>query len=108
MTHEYETVILRNVDNDLKIATIAKFGKDDPGDAKITENEKYCVVIGWGAIIYKLQPPFENYLSGLNTTQWKKYLVDENTWFEEIKEITAEYAILVAENGEEHKVEFDF
>ena len=108
VTHEYETVILRNVDNDLKIATIAKFGKDDPGDAKITENEKYCVVIGWGAIIYKLQPPFENYLSGLNTTQWKKYLVDENTWFEEIKEITAEYAILVAENGEEHKVEFDF
>ena len=108
VTHEYETVILRNVDNNLKIATIAKFGKDDPGDAKITENEKYCVVIGWGAIIYKLQPPFENYLSGLNTTQWKKYLVDENTWFEEIKEITAEYAILVAENGEEHKVEFDF
>ena len=106
--HEYETVILRNADNNMKIATIAKFGKDDPCDAKIAENEKYCVVIGWGAVIYKLQPPFENYLPGLSTTQWKKYLVDEDTWFEEIKEITNEYAVLAAENGEEHRVEFDF
>ena len=108
VSREDETVILRNNDNNKKIATIAKFGKDDPCEAMITENEKYCVVIGFGAILYKLQPPFENYLDGLSTTQWKKYLVDEDIWFEKIKKITNEYVVLVAENGEEHKVDFDF
>ncbi|MBP5432695.1 hypothetical protein [Ruminococcus sp.] len=102
--NEWEIAYLFDAKTGQQIAEIAKFFEGDPGDAKISDDEKYCVVVGWGAIIYKLQPPFTDYLPGLKPVQWQKYLVDGDIWFEEIKEINSRYVTLISENGEEYRI----
>ena len=42
----------------------------DPLDGIIDKNERFCVVVGCGYIIYYLKEPFEEYMYDKNTSQW--------------------------------------
>ena len=102
--NEYEYVYLYDAETDRKIARVARFFRDDPAAAKITDDERYCIITGFGAVVYKLQEPFADFMPGGKCIQWQKYCVDEDIWFEEILELTPKYAVLLAESGEKHRI----
>ena len=56
----------------------------DPIAAQISEDEKFCIIIGCGAIIYWLREPFNNYSCDCYNNQWNDVLVDAGIWFDNI------------------------
>lgn len=54
----------------------------DPESAIISKDEKYLVISGNGLVIYKLEPPFEEYGTNENTKQYFEFFRDpDNIWW---------------------------
>ena len=73
ISNEYETTYLIEKKSGRKISEIAEM-YGDPVGAKISEDEKFCVVIGCGAAVYFINASLESYT----------LLMDSGIWFEEI------------------------
>ena len=73
----------------------------DPADGIIDKNEKFCVTVGCGVIVYKLREPFEEYMYDTITDQWYEFgRGPENIeWIEEVKQISDDEVKLAYEDG---------
>ncbi len=81
ISNEYETAYLIDKQSGRKISEIAEM-YGDPAAAKISGDEKFCVVIGCGAVVYWLKMPFEDISESRICRQCYSVLPD--IWFEEI------------------------
>ncbi len=65
----YESCSLYSKNDNKKITCVGDF-YGDPVDGMIDWNEKFCVTVGCGYIIYYLKTPFESYMYNIDTKQW--------------------------------------
>ena len=77
---EYESVILLIKENGKKVI-IGDF-YDEVQKAVISQDENYCVMVGYGVIVYFLKEPFTAYNYSSKTKQWKEWYRKrgDNTW----------------------------
>jgi len=45
----------------------------DPTDALIDKNERFCLVVGCGVIVYRLNEPFKSYRYDTECDQWYEF-----------------------------------
>lgn len=97
---EYEEVYLCSRSSGRKIAKVGDF-YGDPSDGVIDVNERFCVTVGCGYIIYFLREPFESYEYNIKTPQWAEWGRDADNiiWIKAVKQ-TGEEIELTFENGE--------
>lgn len=66
----------------------------------IDVNERYCVTVGCGIIVYRLIPPFETYQYHRSTNQW--YEIgrenDRIEWIDGIRQVSDTQIELVMED----------
>ena len=100
VSHEYETVTLRNKITHEEVIIGDFYG--DPDLAVISKDEKFCVMGGCGIIVYFLQEPFEEYHYNLETPQWKELgrTPSNIIWVKNIKLLDEQYIEIEKENGE--------
>ncbi|MCQ2483685.1 MAG: hypothetical protein MJ153_09390 [Clostridia bacterium] len=67
----YETVSLYRKSDDKKLCCVGHF-YGDPEAALIDTNEKFCISVGCGYIVYRIREPYENY----------DYVMESDQWFE--------------------------
>ncbi len=62
----------------------------DPLDALIDKNEKFCVVVGCGVIVFRLKEPFESYVYDKECDQWYEFGRDPKNvdWIISVKQIS--------------------
>ena len=82
---------------------IARVG-DHYGDVQggiIDKNERFCVTVGCGYIIYYLREPFEPYAYDRASAQWTESGRDPGsvTWLENVRQISDSEIELTDENG---------
>lgn len=65
---EYEDATLIRKSDGSRIACVGNF-YGDPVDGIIDINEKFCVTVGCGVIVYRLKEPFESYMYNRITEQ---------------------------------------
>lgn len=97
---EYEEVYLCSKSSGIKIAKVGDF-YGDPSDGVIDVNERFCVTVGCGYIIYFLREPFESYEYEIKTSQlaeWGRY-ADNIIWIKAVKQTGGEVEITL-ESGE--------
>ena len=84
ITNEWETAYLIRLKDNHKIIIGEFYG--DPTCAFIQENEKYCIIGGYGFIIYYIREPFIPYESNIKTDQWIEFYREKNNelWIESI------------------------
>lgn len=97
ISNEFETAYLINKKNGKIISAIAEM-YGDPIDAQISEDEKFCIIIGCGAVIYWLREPFNSYSCNCRNNQWHNVLVDSGIWFDNIVNMNNKKVILHSEN----------
>lgn len=71
IANEYEKVFLRNKATGKQTLIGDFYG--DPEGAVISCDEEYCVMFGWGLILYYLAEPFEEYQYHTATNQWNEW-----------------------------------
>ena len=108
---EYEAAILYSKETGKRITCVGDFyGEPDAGIIDI--NEKFCITVGCGVIVYRLQPPFEEYKYDTEMKQWYEFgRESENTdWVEDVKQISdADVELLDADgNRRTIKIREDF
>jgi hypothetical protein len=79
---EYETVFLKSGE---RLVVIGDFYGDAHG-AYVDPQERWCVIIGCGLIVYYLREPFEAYRYNQETPQWYEFGRDPANiyWFESV------------------------
>ena len=97
---EYEEVYLCSRSSGRKIVKVGDF-YGDPSDGVIDVNERFCVTVGCGYIIYFLREPFESYEYEIKTSQWAEWGRDADNiiWIKAVNQ-TGEEIELTFENGE--------
>ena len=85
----YEEVQLYRKSDDKYLASVGHFY----GDAEaviIDKNEKYCVSVGCGVIVYRLKEPFKGYMYDRKTDQWYEFgRGPENIdWIKDVNQIS--------------------
>jgi hypothetical protein len=103
--NEYEEVYLDFKSRNRQIYIGDFYG--GPHAARISNNERFCVMIGCGIIIYYFQEPFEEYAYNATTHQWKELFreKDQECWVNSV-EIIDESHILF-ENDELEKYQYN-
>ena len=48
--------------------------RDVPAQVLVTDDERFCIVFGCGAIVYRLDEPFQSYSFGVEPGQWRDLL----------------------------------
>ena len=73
----------------------------DPSDALIDKNERLCVTVGCGYIVYLLRPPFEPYTYGNETARWYEggRSADHTHYIEKVRQLSDDTIELTDENG---------
>lgn len=104
ISNEFETAYLINKKNGKIISAIAEM-YGDPIAAQISEDEKFCVIIGCGAVIYWLREPFNNYICNCCDNQWHNVLVDSGVWFDNIVNMNNKKVILHSENDALYEID---
>jgi len=96
----YETATLVRKSDGSEITSVGDF-YGNPADGIIDLNERYCVTVGCGVIVYKLREPFEDYMYNTITDQWYEFgRGPENIeWIEEVKQISDDEVELTDEDG---------
>lgn len=107
--NEYEKVFLIFKSNRRKIYIGDFYG--DPQAAVISNDERFCVMVGCGLIIYYLQEPFEEFRYNVSTRQWKELFREKGKewWIENVELIDDSTIIFTVEevdteNGGRYKM----
>lgn len=106
IVNEYETVYLINKNTNNKIIIADFYG--DPISAIISLDEKYCVVIGCGLVVYFLKEPYQEYKYNLNTNQWKEWGrkdTENLIWIDSVKQKNSSIIEIETEDG--HIIDLD-
>lgn len=74
--NEYESVYLDFKNRNKQICIGDFYG--DPQAARISNNERFCVMVGCGIIIYYFYGPFEEYAYNTSSQQWKELFREKN------------------------------
>ena len=84
ITHECETAYLIRLKDNHKIMVGEFYG--DPSCAFISEDEKYCIIGGYGFILYYIHEPFIPYDNNKKTDQWSEFYRDKynELWIDSI------------------------
>lgn len=103
ISNEYERVYLFNKTNNVSVVIGDHYG--DPTDAIISVDCKFCVSIGYGAIVYYLSPPMLDYNYEKNS-QWLDIMRDPKNalWFDSVKQIDESTVHLYEEQLDEESV----
>lgn len=95
ISNEFEIAYLINRKSNKVISSVAEM-YGDPIDACISKDEKLCVIIGCGAVIYLIEQPFLNYALNCYSKQW----IDiADIWFDVIVGMTEQKITLHSENN---------
>lgn len=97
---DYEMAVLFAKDGDRRVACVGEhYG--DVADCIIDRDERFCVTVGCGYIVYLLKPPFEDYASGKVTAQWFESDREEGStvWYDSVRQISPSQIELTDENG---------
>lgn len=79
ITNEYEEVFLNFKISNKKVYIGDFYG--DPQAAAISNDESFCVMVGYGLIIYYIQEPFQEFSYNKSTKQWKElFREDGKEW----------------------------
>lgn len=101
----YETAELYIKDGDKRIACVGDhYG--DVADCLIDREERFCVTVGCGYIVYFLRPPFEDYAYDTVSSQWTENFREPNdvVWFTSVKQISTDEIELTGENGKKQTI----
>lgn len=101
LMNEYESVYLFDKNTKKKGLLVADF-YGDPTDAIISIDEKYCVVVGCGVVVYFLNKPYEQYEYSVNTEQWKEWGRSNRKkliWVDSVKQKTERVIEIQTEDG---------
>lgn len=100
LTGEYEKAMLYRKEDGAFIAHVGDF-YGEPQDGIIDVDEKYCVTVGCGIIVYRLIPPFVNYQYRMITDQWYESGRDSDQieWIDGIRQVSADEVEIVLEDG---------
>ena len=80
----------------------------EPEDAYIDPQEKICITIGCGIILYYLKEPFEDYMYDRNTSQWiEAGREGDIEWCDKIEKVTDSYVIVSLEGEEKRKFDIN-
>lgn len=96
----YETAQLYSKDGDKLIACVGEhYG--DVADCLIDKDERFCVTVGCGYIVYHLRPPFEDYAGDKTTAQWFGSDREQGSavWYDSVRQISESQIELTDENG---------
>lgn len=104
----YEDASLIRKSDGSRIAWVGDF-YGNPADGIIDKNERYCVTVGCGVIVYKLREPFEDYMYDTVTDQWYEFgRGPENTeWIEEVDQISDNEVEITDEEGNSRIITID-
>ena len=96
----FEEADMHKKDDDSYITCVGDF-YGDPHDGIIDKNERFCVTVGCGYIIYYLEDPFETYDYGKKTSQWIEAGRDPDNilWIEAVHQIGDTEIELEIEDG---------
>lgn len=103
ISNEYEIAYLIDKSSGKIIAAVADM-YGDPSDARISDDERYCVIIGCGAVIYRIREPFEDYCCDRMSAQWNYIQTDPDTWFDSIETMDNDKIILRSEDDSLYEI----
>lgn len=105
---EYEGAELIQKSDGKRITSVGDF-YGEPIAGIIDKNEKYCVTVGCGVIVYKLIEPFEEYMYNRNTKQWFEFgRGPENIeWTNSVKQVSDNEIELTDADGETKIIRID-
>ncbi len=74
----------------------------DPTDGLIDWNEKFCIVVGCGVIVYRLKEPFTSYMYDRDCDQWYEFgRGPENVdWIKSLKQVSDDEVELLDEDDQ--------
>ena len=103
---EFEEAVMYQRSDNSRITTVGDF-HGDPVAGIIDENERFCVIVGCGVIVYKLQAPFEEYMYDKDSSQWYEFGRDPKKaeWITAIEQISPNQIELIDDSGN-HRVCF--
>lgn len=89
---------------DTWIADVGDF-YGEPRDGIIDRNEKFCVTVGCGFIIYYFEEPFDSYSYHCEGKQWYEAGRDPQNikWIERVWQISDDTILMVLEDGSKEK-----
>ena len=96
ITSEYEVTIL--FDKTTENSTVIGDHYGDPQAAIISEDNKFCVSVGCGAIIYYLKPPFDDY-KNVKNSQWLNVMTEGKTFFETVTQLDMKTVLINGGDG---------
>ena len=101
ISNEYEVVYLHRPDGQ-KIVIGDFYG--DPAAAIIDWEEKWCVTVGCGLILYWLKEPFRPYEYDRNTVQWSEIYRSppDEWWIEAVYQVDDNLVRLVVDPQSDH------
>lgn len=102
---EYEAVLLK-VKTSNKIVTIGDF-YGDVEKAIISPEERYCVMVGCGIIVYFLSEPFNPYEYDRKCRQWKEWYRNGDIWIQDVMLENNGLIEIQMENGKKEKIQID-
>jgi hypothetical protein len=86
VSHRYETVVL---ERPARLPVVIGDHYGDPVAAVIDWDEKWCITVGCGLVLYWLREPFWDYEYHRNTSQWYELhrYPPEEWWIETIYQV---------------------
>lgn len=105
---DYESSKLYRKSDGKRVAGIGHF-YGDPEAGIIDKNEKFCVVVGCGVIVYRLKEPFLEYDYDKESEQWYEFGrgPEDIDWIDEVRQIGDTTVELVDANGDKRILEID-
>lgn len=102
---EYERAMLYRKPDAAPVACVGDF-YGDPADAYIDPEERFCITVGCGIVLYYLREPFASYKYDQSTAQWiETGRDDDSLWCDRIDEVADTYFVVSLENGEKRSVD---
>lgn len=102
---DYEEAYLFRKSDSKNITSVGNF-YGDPEDAYIDSEERFCITVGCGIILYYLREPYEYYMYDRTNSQWIEAGRKDNiVWCDRIERVTDSYFIVSLENEVKRKVD---
>ncbi|MBQ6304276.1 MAG: hypothetical protein IJK83_09635 [Clostridiales bacterium] len=100
LTGSSEEVNLYRKSDDKHLACVGDF-YGDPNDALIDQDERFCISVGCGYILYRLNEPFQSYQYDVESCQWTEEGrgPDNIDWYDKVEQISSNELVLTDEAG---------